>query len=131
MSKFIKTLKKSPDSLENAVVVGTGFGYVEEIVDIFKSVFVIADEPPNFRRKNLIYRQNFENMNSIIEISHLFIDRSYISNLSKISNIWARSNPCNLIEGNDVIERNDAQPLWNTQYIPVDTCGIYHLWKRR
>lgn len=131
MSKCITTVKKSLAPLENAVVVGTGFGYLEEIVDVFKSVFVIADEPPNFRRKNLIYRQNFENMNSIIEISHIFIDRSQVSSLDKMSNIWIRLKPWILIEGDDVIERHEATSLWETEYIPVDRCHWYHVWKRK
>ena len=54
MDKIEKRLRKLVKGPENAVVVGTAFGNIEVILDIYKTVFVINDKPLDIKSKKLV-----------------------------------------------------------------------------
>ncbi len=58
MAKFAKRLKKLSGYTENALVVGTAFGNLDQLLEIYINVFVINDEPPSVKARNLIYKEN-------------------------------------------------------------------------
>lgn len=131
MTSFGKKLQKSEKNLQNAVVLGTAFGNLESIVNFFNSVFVFDTEPPKFKKKNLIYNENFNNIDTINEVSHVFVDLNKVSEISKIQSILTRFHVRILIEGTDVIDREKASLLWNIQYIPIERLDNHHLWIKK
>ena len=74
MNKFVKRLNKLSRGSENALVIGTAFGNLENILSNYKTVFVIGDNPPSVKSRNLVYRQNFDHLNQLTEISVIFFD---------------------------------------------------------
>lgn len=130
MNKFEKRLRKLLGSPENALVIGTGFGKLEEILEIFKTVFVTACPRPEIKSKNLVYLENFESCYTAIDISVIFIDLSEVNRLVRLQPVWTRWRAVTLVEGNDVIGRDISKPLWDQNYRAVDQHGIYHVWKR-
>lgn len=131
MNKFKKRLTKSVGDLQNAVVVGQGFGQLDSIVETFSTVFIFSWEPPNLKAKNLVFRENFNDLDPIRDISSIFIDLDQIQHLEKISQIWHKNKCTILVEGNDPIERSVSGPLYRDHFRCTDQQGIYHIWKRQ
>ena len=60
MSKLVKRIKKTFNNPRNVLIVGTGFGFLDDLCEHFSNVFIISTLKEEVRRKNLIYKENFE-----------------------------------------------------------------------
>lgn len=129
MNKFQKRISKTTKNHGSALVIGSGLGHLEEILEVFRIVFVIADVAPNIKARNLTFRENFDDLNPITDIDAIFFDLDHIKYLENVSSIWHKYPAPILIEGNDVIEREFSKPLYKHNYRAVDQQGIYHVWK--
>ena len=131
MNKFKKRLTKIIGNPQNAVVVGQGFGQLTSILEIFNTVFIFSWDQPNLRAKNLIFRENFDDLNPLHDISAIFIDLDQLQHLENMSQIWHKNKCSVLIEGNDPIGRNLSGPLYRDHFRCIDQQGIYHTWKQQ
>ena len=131
MNKFKKRLTKIIGSPQNAVVVGQGFGQLETVLEIFDTVFIFSWELPNLRAKNLVFRENFNDLNPLHDISAIFIDLDQLQHLENMSQIWHKNKCSILIEGNDPIGRNLSGPLYRDHFRCTDQQEIYHIWKQQ
>ncbi len=129
MSKFAKRITKFVKEPESALVLGTGFGMIEELVEIFDTVFVVNTEPLEIRARNLIYRQNFQDIGQIGNPTAILVDLSQLHNLNHCVSLWSRARPFILIEGNELVDREKTRLLWNFHYRPVEQMGFFHGWK--
>jgi hypothetical protein len=131
MNKFKKRLTKIIGKPQNAVVVGQGFGQLANILETFNTVFIFSWNQPNLRAKNLVFRENFNDLNPLHDISAIFIDLDQTQHLENMAQIWHKNKCTVLIEGNDPIGRNLSGPLYQDHFRCVDQQGIYHVWKQQ
>jgi hypothetical protein len=131
MNKFKKRLTKTIGNTQNAVVVGHGFGRLLSILETFNTVFIFSWDPPNLKAKNLIFRENFNDLNPLHDVSAIFIDLDQTQHLEIISQIWHKNKCTVLIEGNDPIGRTLSGPLYRDHFRCTDQQGIYHIWKQQ
>ena len=131
MSKFSKRISKLVDVPVNCLVVGNGFGFLEEILEVFQTVFVISLERPAIKDRKLIYRENFDNLSDMSNIQVVFVDLSYVDKLEMLPILWTRNKCLVAIEGNDPIERVHSGPLYQHSFRCVDVLGFFHLWKQK
>jgi hypothetical protein len=131
MTSLSKKIKKSGDTVKNAVVLGGGFGDLLGISEVFENVFVFSDIPPSIKRKNLVYWATFANLDSINEITHVFVDLNRVDDVPKIYPVLTKFHVKVLVEGTDLIERPIANVLWNINYIPIETFKTHHLWIKK
>jgi hypothetical protein len=129
MSKFQKRLSKLLINCENAVVIGHGFGYLSEIIDMFKTVFVIGECVPAIKSKNLVYRENFDNLSQISEVSVILFDLAEVSRLEEVSPIWHRTKAVVVIEGNEPINRTLSTSLYASSYECTGLYKTFHTWE--
>lgn len=130
MSKFIKRVQKCSQTTGNALVVGTAFGNLEEILKIYNTVFVVSPTPPSLRARNLVYRQEFNNLNQLTEINTIFLDLDTVDRLSELTMLWQGNKSVIIIEGDEVIGRDKSVPLYNTQWGCTSTQGFFHVWEK-
>ena len=130
MAKFEKRLRKAIGNTHNALVLGTGFGEMTKIVEIFKTVFVIANDYPDIKVKNLIYRENFDDLTPITDITAIFVDRKMVDSLPRVVQILQRFHPTVLIEENEVIGRDLSRCLYDNRYQATEQQGHYHIWRQ-
>jgi hypothetical protein len=131
MNKFKKRLTKIIGNPQNAVVVGQGFGQLASILEIFNTVFIFSWDQRNLRAKNLVFRENFSDLNPLHDISAIFIDLDQLQHLETISQIWLKNKCTVLIEGTEPIERNLSGPLYRDHFRCTDQQGVYHIWKQQ
>ena len=129
MNKFQKRISKMSTSCQAAIVVGDGFGHLQELLEVFNTVFVVASKPPAIRARNLIYRESFELFEQLAEVNFMFYNLNSIGLLEKSTGIWTRNKPIVIIEGKDVIGREFSKSLYATRYNAVHQEEEYHVWK--
>ena len=130
MAKFEKRLRKLSGYTENALVVGTAFGNLDQLLEIYTNVFVINDKPPSTKARNLIYKENFNDLNALIQVGAIFIDLDKIDKLETLEDFWQRHRSTVFIEGNECILRHLSKPLFKTGWQCTSLQGIYHVWEK-
>ena len=127
MAKFAKRLRKLSSYTENAMVVGKAFGNLDQLLEIYINVFVIDDSPPSAKARNLIYKENFDDLNMLTQVGAIFIDLDKIDKLDILEDFWQRHKSTIFVEGNDCILRHLSKPLFKTGWQCTSLQGIYHV----
>ena len=130
MTKLQKRILKTSKRIENCLLIGEGFGFLENFIEVFKTVFVINNKKPSLRTKNLIFRSNEDDLSQLTDITHIIFDRKQIIKLEKFQYLWNKHNSIILIEGNEPIEREFSKSLYNSGWQCTDTQGFFHVWER-
>ena len=130
MDKFEKKLRKLDKNIDNALIIGSGFGKLPEILEVFNTVFVASSSPPSVKSKKIVYIETFKNISSTINVSMIFVDLNQLHRLSELSTVWNRWKSLVLIEGNEPIGREFSRPLYDSNYNCIDVLGEFHIWKR-
>ena len=130
MAKFEKRLKKLSGYTENALVVGKAFGNLDQLLKIYTNVFVVDEDPPSAKARNLIYKENFNDLNALIQVGAIFIDLDKIDKLEILEDFWQRHRSTVFIEGNECILRHLSKPLFKTGWQCTSLQGIYHVWEQ-
>ena len=130
MAKFAKRLRKLSGYTENALVVGKAFGYLDQLLEIYTNVFVVDEEPPPTKGRNLIYKENFDDLNILTQVGAIFIDLDKIDKLDILEDFWQRHKSTIFVEGNDCILRHLSKPLFKTGWQCTSLQGIYHVWEK-
>ena len=131
MAKFAKRLRKLSGYTENALVVGKAFGNLDQLLEIYTNVFVVDEDPPSAKARNLIYKENFDDLNALIQVGAIFIDLDKIDKLEILEDFWQRHRSTIFVEGNDCILRHLSKPLFKTGWQCTSLQGIYHVWKQQ
>jgi len=130
MAKFAKRLRKLSGYTENALVVGKAFGNLDQLLEIYTNVFVVDEDPPSAKARNLIYKENFNDLNVLTQIGAIFIDLDKIDQLEILEDFWQRHKSTIFVEGNDCILRHLSKPLFKTGWQCTSLQGIYHVWEQ-
>jgi len=130
MAKFAKRLRKLSGYTENALVVGKAFGNLDQLLEIYTNVFVVDEDPPSAKARNLIYKENFNDLNVLTQVGAVFIDLNKIDQLEVLEDFWQRHKSTIFVEGNDCILRHLPKPLFKTGWQCTSLQGIYHVWEK-
>ena len=130
MDKFQKRVCKLSKQLENCLVIGQGFGHLDKLVEIFQTVFVIDECRPEFKARNLVYKEKFDDVHSITAITVVFFDLDKVSELEKVSEIWYRYKSVIIIEGDTPIGRDKSGSLYRLGYGCTSLQGYFHVWEK-
>jgi hypothetical protein len=130
MNKLQKRLRKLDKTQANAVVIGSAFGYLENILEIYNTVFVIGEILPTVKAKNLVYKENFDNLNAITEIGAIFFDLTRLNQFEMVKEVWQRNNSKVIIEGDEPIGREFSKPLYDTGWGCTSKQGLFHVWEK-
>ena len=130
MAKFAKRLKKLSGYTENALVVGTAFGNLDQLLEIYINVFVIDDAPPSVKARNLIYKENFDTIHSLTQIGGIFVDLDKIDKLEYLESCWNRNKSTVFVEGNDYKNIHLSKIFYQTGWGCTSNQEIYHVWEK-
>jgi hypothetical protein len=130
MNKLQKRLRKLDKTQANAVVIGTAFGNLETILEIYNTVFVIDEFLPTVKAKNLVYKENFDNLNAITEVGAIFFDLTQLNQFEMVKEFWQRNNSKVIIEGDEPIGREFSKPLYDTGWGCTSKQGLFHVWEK-
>ena len=130
MNKFIKRISKSKKNIRNILVVGTGWEKLPNLCDVFPSVFIISTGPQDFRRKNLIYKESFDQIETLPDIDAIVIDRDQDMHVSKLLPLLNKYQSVILVQGIELFAKPEYKFLKTHGYAVVEMFGDSHLWKK-
>ena len=128
MNKFQKRLHKLSRNNVHALVLGSAFGILDQVLEIYDTVFVISSTQPAVKAKNLVYKETFVKLDHIQNIASIFIDLNELHNLDKIEALWKKDNSIIFVEGGDRIDNTIAKPLYDSGWACTSLQGIFHVW---
>lgn len=99
MNKFSKRILNAGKFKRNALVVGSGMGYIEQLADNLNTVFIIDNQDRQIRRKNIIYINDFIGVSTLSEIDFIFIDYDQYGNLEKLHNTFSNNRAVIFVQG--------------------------------
>lgn len=131
MSKFYKRIKKTcgVKDLKNVLVLGSAFGNLDDLLETFTTVFVLLPFDSTRKQKNLVYRQGWTDIEAMVDIDAIFIERRSIKVIKHLYPIWHRWKPTLFIEGEEIIQKEDSHPLTLCKYRLMDTQKGLQVWK--
>ena len=129
MTKFQKRLHKLSRNNVHALVLGSAFGILDQVLEIYDTVFVISSTQPAVKAKNLVYKETFVKLDHIQNIASIFIDHNELCNLDKIEALWKKDNSIIFVEGGDRIDNTIAKPLYDSGWACTSLQGIFHVWE--
>ena len=131
MSKLTKRLTKGIKNLENCAVIGTGFGMMSEISEIFNTVFVLSAPNQNIRGRNIVYRSNFEDLSVLPGIQVIFIDPDQLERILELRTVWTRYRSTLLIGSGEFIDKKYSKILTSHNYEIVELFKEYQVWTQK
>lgn len=129
MNKFAKRIRKNLGSVDNALVLGQAFGRLENFLSIFNTIFLIDENLPQIKSRNLVYREDFQDFGAVCNITAVIVDLNRLKNLDKSISVMSRYKPVYIIEGSEVVDQELARSLLSNGYVPVERQDLYHIWK--
>jgi hypothetical protein len=129
MNKYQKRLRKISRNTTHALVLGSAFGILDQILEIYDTVFVVSESPPAIKAKNLVYKENFVKLDHLQDMSSIFVDINQLDHLDKIEIIWRKHNSKLFVEGNDRVENDKVKILYNSGWACTSLQGIFHVWE--
>jgi hypothetical protein len=76
-----------------------------------------------------VYRENFDNLSQISEVSVILFDLAEVDRLEQVSPIWHRTKAAVVIEGNEPIDRKLSTSLYASSYECTGLHGLFHIWE--
>ena len=131
MTKFSKRIKKINRRARNLLVLGTAFGNLGELLDSFDTVFVITNSPPIIKKRNLIYRENYNDIHTLTDVDIIIVDFDHSNFISELTQVWRRTNPAIVVQGPDLISKDIQKMLKSDHYNIVEVAKGYYLWKNK
>ena len=131
MTKFQKRLSKLTKNKTNALVIGTAFGQLAQLLDLYSTIFVVNENTTELKSKNLIYRQSIERLDNIVNVGAVFFDITHISKLESLQTFWKKNNSLIFIEGGDALPRQLSKPLYDSGWRCTSLQGVFHVWEKQ
>jgi hypothetical protein len=129
MNKFQKRLMKLSRNNTHALVLGSAFGILDQILEIYDTVFVVSTVPPDIKAKNLVYKENFVKLDHLQDMSSIFVDIDQLDHLDKVEVIWRKHNSKLFVEGGDRVENEKVKILYDSGWACTSLQGIFHVWE--
>lgn len=129
MNKSQKRLYKLSRNTAHALVLGSAFGILDQVVEIYDTVFVVSADRPLVKAKNLVYKETFVKLDHIQNIASIFIDHTELCNLDKVEALWKKHNSIIFVEGGIRIDNTIAKPLYDSGWACTSLQGTFHVWE--
>lgn len=128
MNKFQKRLSKNiKKSPIHCVVVGNGFGHIDDFIELFDTVFLL-ESSLDIREKNVILRQEIQGVFNLSDVGGIFVDYDKKHVIDYLSPLLSKQNPDVFVEHDDVLEREYTKVLYQLKYRAIAQLGGYHQW---
>lgn len=131
MSKFAKRIKKLNKKARNVLVVGNAWGNVQEIIDSYNTIFLVDDHQRIIRARNIVYRENFDNIHSLHDVDVILLDLDHQNHLVDLLPLFKRWSSLIIIEGPELISKENQTFLKAHNYQIVEIHKTYFQWKLR
>jgi hypothetical protein len=128
MSKYSKRISKLVKNPRNALVLGSAFGFLNELVGLFSTIFVLNEDPNRLRHKTIVYRDSID---LIQDIDIILVDLDYFDQIKNLHTIWRKTNPVILLQGSSFSNKKIQKLLNSENYVGMEQTNHYIIWKSK
>ena len=129
MTKFSKKVTKATKHTDACVVIGRYSEEFEELVETFNTVFVLSDGINDQRGRNIVYRENFDDVKLLPHINAVFFDEAELEKLSIIENLLQQRSLVFYMNTGDDLHPMYSNFLNSKKYEIVEINKNYQMWK--
>jgi hypothetical protein len=129
MGKFSKRIKKINKHYRNGVVLWSGFGNIDDLLESTSTIFIVYPKDDTLRRKNLIYRENLESIHALYDIDFVFIDKDMVNLIPELKPLWKRAHCLLIVEGDPSTSMEHNKFLRKERFQIIDIGKNWHIWK--
>lgn len=129
MGKFSKRIKKINKHYRNGVVIGSGFGNLEDLLESTSTIFIVYPKDSSLRRKNLIYREDLESVHSLHDIDFVFVDKDMVNLIPELKSLWKRIHCLLIVEGDPSTSMEYNKFLKKERFQIIEIGKKWHIWK--
>lgn len=129
MASFSKKIRKLNKFPKNALVIGKAFGQLEELSEIFDSLFIVGSDSNLLRKRNIIYREDFEFITALPDIDFIFVDKDYFEQLLKLNQVWRKNRSYLVTEGESPPDKHIYKFLAAETFKIIDAHKHHIFWK--
>lgn len=130
MTAFAKKVSKAVKRPENCIVIGNAFDHLAELSETFNTVFILSSGIQEFRGKNVVYRENFEDVSVLPPINAVFFNRETLEQLKFVDKVIEKNKSAIFIEGSDHIKEDYHIYMKKKKYKLVEIHKDHQRWER-
>ncbi len=130
MTAFAKKVAKAVKRPETCIVVGNAFGHLQELSETFNTVFIFSSSDREFKGKNVVYRESFEDVTVLPPITAVFFNRGTVEQLDIVEKVIEKNRAIIFIEGNETIHENYHLYLKKKKYKLTESFKDHQRWER-
>ncbi len=129
MSKFAKRIRKLNKHARNLLVLGSAWGNIVELLDSYSSIFLIDNQKRIIKSKNIIFRENFDNLSQLHDVDIILVDLDHQNHLPELIPIFQRWSSLIIIEGPEIITEEMQKFLKSHRYQIIEIYKNHYVWK--
>lgn len=129
MAALVKKLKKIAGDAHNAVAIDPDIEAVEALSTIFQSVFVYTENDHVIKKRNIIYRQELDDLTKLPDISMIYIGMDAIKYLSRFNGIIEKYKALIVIPHDEHLEKSTTKWLTEIRYEIIYLAKRLQIWK--
>lgn len=129
MGTFVKKIRKIVPRVGNAIAVNSNAEMLISLSEIFRTVFIYAAEPPETKRKNIIYREEIIDLNRLPEITFIHIPEDEVKCLALFQRVIEKHQAVVMISSPEGINKKYAKLLTDIRYSVDSWSKHFQIWK--
>jgi hypothetical protein len=108
--------------------VGTGFGYIESLIDNFNTVFIVNDGDRSIRNKKVVYRDGYKDLVNLPDVDAIFFDHNLYANVPHLEGLLRKTRPVIFVQGQELFPKNEYRYLKSQGYAVTEKLETMHKW---
>lgn len=114
---------------KNSLFTHSSFTSNEDLVSMFQTVFIIDHTRP-LKLKNIVYRENADNLTEITDVDIIFFDADQLEHIKKFQTVWKKSKSMLYIDG--PLPNLGIQNFLRTEnFEMIEITKDYTIWKQK
>ena len=128
MSKFEKRILISSAHCRNSLVVGSGLGYLPDLITHCNTVFVIDSINNQLRTRNVVNRKWFTDLQLLTDIDFIFVDANHFHNIPLLKIVFDKFHPVIILEGTELPGVDNHRLLQSSRYSLIEVFKNVQKW---
>lgn len=129
MASLAKKLGKILRNNRNVAMIGPSKEMLTEMSLHFENVFVFTESEPEIKKKNIIYRRNFDDFNSLPDISLLYVGANNLEKVLNCHSLIMKSRNYVMLESSEELGKKFKRWFGGLAYELTEISKRWQMWK--
>ena len=127
MNKFEKRILSASSSRRNCLVVGSGLGAIDDIINTFSTVFIVYGDR-TIKGRHIVHREDLKDVKTLPDIDFMFLDYHQYNNIRLLQPLLLRYKPVVLVGGAELWPPDEYKFMHSQGFNLVEIFKNMHKW---